>query len=64
MAKVLNYVPEVKTKFFCPKGGLHAEEILNVVCLDSLCRNDPLGCPICFSEVHKVILKKCSIIEL
>lgn len=49
MAKVQNYIPEVRTKFLCPIGGLHAEEVLNVVCLDPLCRNNPLGCPICFS---------------
>lgn len=54
MTKVFHYVPEASSKFLCSKGGLHAEEALNLVCLDPLCRNDPLGCSVCFVNVHKV----------
>lgn len=53
MAKVVHYLPEANSRFLCHKGGLHAEESLNIVCLDPLCRNDPLGCSICFSNTHK-----------
>ncbi len=57
MAKIVHYLPELNNKFICHKGGLHAEESLNIVCLDPLCRNDPLGCSICFSNTHKVAMQ-------
>lgn len=57
MAKVFHYVPDLTSKFICSKGGLHAEEPLNTVCLDPLCRNDPLACSVCFSQIHKVVVK-------
>jgi len=56
MAKVQHFIPQINNKFLCNKGDLHAEEALNLVCLDPLCRNDPLGCSICFCNVHKVNL--------
>jgi hypothetical protein len=54
MTKVYHYVPELNCKFICSKGGLHSEEPLNMVCLDPLCRNDPLACSVCFTRIHKV----------
>lgn len=62
MAKVTHYLPQLTNKFICEKGGLHAEESLNLVCLDPLCRNDPMGCCVCFSNTHKVTMKLFSII--
>ena len=56
MAKVQHYIPEMTSKFICAKGGMHAEEPLNLVCLDPLCRNDPLACSVCFVNTHKVCL--------
>jgi hypothetical protein len=64
MAKVLHYIPELPSKFICSKGGMHAEEPLNLVCLDPLCRSDPLGCSVCFVNIHKVRLKQFSITKL
>ena len=56
MAKVQHYIPPITSKFICDKGGAHAEEPLSFVCLDPLARNDPLACPICYVQYHKVLI--------
>ena len=58
MATVTHFTPNCATHFICPKGGQHEGQPLNIVCLDPLCRNDPLACSICFSQTHKVPMER------
>lgn len=46
---IKNPAIEIKRFHICTKGNQHAEQPLNLVCLDSICRENPLICPTCFS---------------
>lgn len=63
MTKLLEYLEDPNRLLLCDRQGLHREEPLDLVCLDPLCRNNPLGCSVCFNEVHKVATARFSSIE-
>ncbi len=37
---------------YCPKGGVHADEPISMVCLDKSCKDDCLCCVICKNTLH------------
>ena len=49
MATVTHFTPNLPNHLICQKGAQHEGQALNIVCLDPLCRDDPLACSICFS---------------